>query len=144
MQTIRNQGLQFRPVPPGTGGTYWSARLPVRGPPATERFRQKSTIDSQLREKPTVDGRLRKKKGRRRGQEKKKEGKKEYLAHAPSSPAYRRRLRVACAPSLPAGRPRPQPLFLPCKETERLPTRGERSKRRPVPIPIMYRYTGTD
>ncbi|RWW21370.1 hypothetical protein GW17_00014473 [Ensete ventricosum] len=29
------QGLEFRPVPPGTGGTYRFARLPVRGPPAT-------------------------------------------------------------------------------------------------------------
>ncbi|RWV89423.1 hypothetical protein BHE74_00050535, partial [Ensete ventricosum] len=64
-QTCRlswNQGLQFRPVPPSTGGTYRSARLPVRGPSATRRFRQKST----------VGGRLRKKKGRRRGKEKKR------------------------------------------------------------------------
>ncbi|RWW52448.1 hypothetical protein BHE74_00041123 [Ensete ventricosum] len=37
-------GLQFRPVPPGMGGTYRSARLPVRGPPATGRFRQKSAV----------------------------------------------------------------------------------------------------
>ncbi|RRT42612.1 hypothetical protein B296_00057010, partial [Ensete ventricosum] len=64
-----NQGLQFRPVPPGTGDTYWSARLPIRGPPATGRFRQKSTIGGRLREKSTVDGRLRKKKGKRRGEE---------------------------------------------------------------------------
>ncbi|RZR82294.1 hypothetical protein BHM03_00008661 [Ensete ventricosum] len=30
-----NQGLQFRHLPPGTGGTYRSARLLVREPPAT-------------------------------------------------------------------------------------------------------------
>ncbi|RWW81866.1 hypothetical protein BHE74_00009703 [Ensete ventricosum] len=33
------------------GGTYRSARLPVRGPPATGRFRQKSTVGGQLSEK---------------------------------------------------------------------------------------------
>ncbi|RWW25993.1 hypothetical protein GW17_00009636 [Ensete ventricosum] len=33
-------GLQFRPVPPGTGGTYRSTRLPVRGLPATGRSRR--------------------------------------------------------------------------------------------------------
>ncbi|RZS08860.1 hypothetical protein BHM03_00039895 [Ensete ventricosum] len=43
------QGLQFRPVPPGTGGTYRSARLPVRGPPATGRFPQKSTVGGRFR-----------------------------------------------------------------------------------------------
>ncbi|RZR97442.1 hypothetical protein BHM03_00026628, partial [Ensete ventricosum] len=66
------QGLQFRPVPPSTGGTYRSARLSVHGPPATGRFRQKSV----------VGGRLRKKKGRRGKGKKKEEGKKEYLASA--------------------------------------------------------------
>ncbi|RWW18927.1 hypothetical protein GW17_00017061 [Ensete ventricosum] len=81
------------------------------------RLKKKSIVGGRLREKSTVGGRLRKKKGRRRGKEKKKEeGKKEYLAHAPSSPACRRR-------------PRPWPLFLPREATERLPARGERSRR---------------
>ncbi|RZS09378.1 hypothetical protein BHM03_00040455 [Ensete ventricosum] len=93
------------------GGTYRSARLPVRGPPATGRFCQKSGVGGRLSEKPTVGGRLRKKKGRRRGKEKKKEeGKKEYLASAvlarlPSPPAGRLRA-VACARSQPGGRDR--------------------------------------
>ncbi|RZS14919.1 hypothetical protein BHM03_00046679 [Ensete ventricosum] len=61
--------------------TYWSAGLPVGGPPATGRFRQKSIVGDRLKKKLTIGGRLRKKKGRRRGKDKKKkEGKKEYLA----------------------------------------------------------------
>ncbi|RWW01652.1 hypothetical protein GW17_00035294 [Ensete ventricosum] len=98
------------------GGTYWSARLPVRGPPTTERFRQKSTVGGRLREKSTVGGRLRKKKGRRRGKQKKKnEGKKEYLARAPSSPAYCRGPRVG------RGRGR----FLSCARRRSVSPRGE-------------------
>ncbi|RWW23385.1 hypothetical protein GW17_00012368 [Ensete ventricosum] len=71
------------------GSTYRSARLP------------KSTVGGRLSEKSTIGGRLRKKKGRRRGkEEKKEEGKKEYLASAvlvrlPSPPAGR--LRVVAA-----------------------------------------------
>ncbi|CAL9097947.1 unnamed protein product [Musa textilis] len=30
--------MQFRAVPPGTGGTYRSDRIPVRGPPSTGRY----------------------------------------------------------------------------------------------------------
>ncbi|RZR99607.1 hypothetical protein BHM03_00029200, partial [Ensete ventricosum] len=97
-------------------GTYWSVRLLVRGLPATGRFRQKLT----------VGGRLREKKGRRRGKkEKKKRGVPISLRHPRGTP------------SLPAGRQRPraivargsQALFLPRKETERLPAWGERSRR---------------
>ncbi|RRT48482.1 hypothetical protein B296_00032434 [Ensete ventricosum] len=55
------QGLQFRLVLLGTGGTYRSARLSVRGPPATEWYCQKSTVDGRLREESTVGGRLREK-----------------------------------------------------------------------------------
>ncbi|RZS11413.1 hypothetical protein BHM03_00042745, partial [Ensete ventricosum] len=88
------------------------ATLSVRGPPATGRFRQKSTVDGRLREKSTADGRLREKstvngrlsekKGirRRRGkEEKKKRGEEERIpsARASSSPAHRRRRRVASA-----------------------------------------------
>ncbi|RZR85580.1 hypothetical protein BHM03_00012596 [Ensete ventricosum] len=56
------------------GGTYRSARLPVRGPPATGRFHQKSAISGRLRDKSTVGGRLSEKKGgrRRRGKRRKK------------------------------------------------------------------------
>ncbi|RZR91291.1 hypothetical protein BHM03_00019377, partial [Ensete ventricosum] len=79
------------------GGTYRSAWLPVHGPPATGRYRQKST----------VGGRLRKKKGRkRRGKEEKRIGEEmRHLARALSPSAYR-----------------------PSEETERLSTRGERSR----------------
>ncbi|RWW27887.1 hypothetical protein GW17_00007655 [Ensete ventricosum] len=58
-------------------GTYQSARLPIREPPFTGRFGQKSI----------VGGRLRKEKGRRRGKEKKKRGRKNTsLARRPRSP----------------------------------------------------------
>ncbi|RWW73374.1 hypothetical protein BHE74_00018761 [Ensete ventricosum] len=41
------QGLQFRPVPLGTSGTYRSIRLLLRGSLATGRFRKNrpSTVD---------------------------------------------------------------------------------------------------
>ncbi|RWV84197.1 hypothetical protein GW17_00054101, partial [Ensete ventricosum] len=54
------------------GGTYRSARLPVRGPPATRRFRQKST----------VGGRLSEKREEEEEEKKKKRGEKEYLSPA--------------------------------------------------------------
>ncbi|RWV98418.1 hypothetical protein GW17_00038740 [Ensete ventricosum] len=68
-----------------------------------------------LTEQSTVGGRLRKKKGRRKRKRRKKKRRRKNTA--PSSPARRRR-------------PRPRALFLPRKETERLPVRGERSRRR--------------
>ncbi|RZS20539.1 hypothetical protein BHM03_00053076 [Ensete ventricosum] len=79
LNTCLNQGLQSRTIPPGTGGTYRSVRLPVRGPPATGQFCQKSTADGRLREKSTVGSRLSKKNGRRRRgkEEKKKRGEEE-------------------------------------------------------------------
>ncbi|RZS06385.1 hypothetical protein BHM03_00037028 [Ensete ventricosum] len=77
--------------------------LSVRGPSATRRFRQKSAVGGRLSEKSTVGSRLRKKKGRRRGKEKKKKRGIKNTSPAPSSPACRRRPRVACAPSPPAG-----------------------------------------
>ncbi|RWW56866.1 hypothetical protein BHE74_00036380, partial [Ensete ventricosum] len=79
--------LQFRSAPPGTGGTYQSARLPVRGSSATGRYRQKSIVDDRLREKK---GRRR----RRRKEEKRREkGKKEIHSaiHARRSPVCCRR-----------------------------------------------------
>ncbi|RWW28775.1 hypothetical protein GW17_00006723 [Ensete ventricosum] len=88
------------------GGTYRSARLPIRGPSATRRFRQKSTVDGRLKKKSTsqstVDGQLRKEKGRRRGKEKKRRG-EERIPHP--------RVVLARLPSLPAGHPRPLSLL---------------------------------
>ncbi|RWW31625.1 hypothetical protein GW17_00003743 [Ensete ventricosum] len=57
-----------------------TTRLPVRGPPAIERFRQKSIVGGRLREKSTVGDRLSEKKGRRSGkEEKKKRGEEERI-----------------------------------------------------------------
>ncbi|RZR79653.1 hypothetical protein BHM03_00005443 [Ensete ventricosum] len=83
---------------------YQSARLLVRGPPATGRYRQN---------RPSiVDG------GRKREEEeeKKKEEEKKYLG--PSLPARHRRPRVAREPLPPAG--------------DFSPARGERSRRRSI------------
>ncbi|RZR77381.1 hypothetical protein BHM03_00002424 [Ensete ventricosum] len=60
------------------GGTYRSARLPVRGPLATGRFRQKSTVGGRLSEKK---GRRRRRRGKRR-KKKRERGEKEYLSPA--------------------------------------------------------------
>ncbi|RZS18624.1 hypothetical protein BHM03_00050954 [Ensete ventricosum] len=108
------------------GGTYRSVKLLVCGPLATGWFHQKSTVGGRLREKSTVggrlreklivDGRLREKKGRRRrGKEEKK---KRGVLISPRHP--RRRVVVARGSRV---------LFLPHKETERLPAQGERSRR---------------
>ncbi|RZS17089.1 hypothetical protein BHM03_00049199 [Ensete ventricosum] len=113
------QGLQFRSLLPGTGGTYWSVRLLVHGSPATGRYHQKSTIGGRLREKSTVGSRLREKKGRRRRrrgkyEKKEEEEKKEPTFHVMPSPAV-----PACG-SLACRRcPRPRALFLPREEMER-------------------------
>ncbi|RWW12065.1 hypothetical protein GW17_00024280 [Ensete ventricosum] len=88
------------------GGAYRSVRLPVRGPPATGRFCQKSTVGGRLREKLIVGGRLcekstvgvrlREKRGRRRsGKEEKKK------REVPISPRHPRR-RVVVARGSPA------------------------------------------
>ncbi|RZS09459.1 hypothetical protein BHM03_00040542 [Ensete ventricosum] len=92
-----------------------SARLSVRGPPATGWFRQKSTVggrlkkkstvDGRLREKSTVGGRLRKKKGRRRGKEKKK---REERIPRPPAVAARGRLRAVAARGSPVCGHRPR------------------------------------
>ncbi|RWW68002.1 hypothetical protein BHE74_00024508 [Ensete ventricosum] len=63
------------------GDTYWSARLLVRGPPATERYRQNRPPP-----KSTVGGRLREKKGRRR-RGKEEEEEKKNTSHRPRSHA---------------------------------------------------------
>ncbi|RWV91517.1 hypothetical protein GW17_00046194, partial [Ensete ventricosum] len=72
-----------------------------------------STVDGRLREKSIVGSQLREKKGRRRGEERR-------IGYIPPFPAS----------SSPAHRPRPQVVFLSREEMERLPARGERSRRR--------------
>ncbi|RWV86031.1 hypothetical protein GW17_00052121 [Ensete ventricosum] len=67
------QGLQFRYLPPGTGGTYQSTRLPVRGLPATERFSQKSTSVVDFGRRWSIEGRNRSLKSTGRLSEKKEE-----------------------------------------------------------------------
>ncbi|RRT69854.1 hypothetical protein B296_00012792, partial [Ensete ventricosum] len=65
------------------GATYWSAKLPVHGPPATGRYHQIdrrrsiSPVGGRLREKSTVGGRLREKK-----KEEEKRRKKYLLSRA--------------------------------------------------------------
>ncbi|RWW35642.1 hypothetical protein BHE74_00059406, partial [Ensete ventricosum] len=92
------------------------------------RLKKKSTIGDRFEREIDRRRSIEEEKGKKKRKRKKKE-KKEYLARAPSLPACRRRPRVAYAPSPPADRPRPWPLFLPREETERLPARGERSRR---------------
>ncbi|RZS23407.1 hypothetical protein BHM03_00056342, partial [Ensete ventricosum] len=99
-----------------------SARLPIRGPPATGRFRQKSTVGDRL--KGEIDHRrsiereidrrrsIEREKGRkkkRKKKKKKKRGEKKPIARAPSLLARRHRQPVAGALS---------------------PSWGERSRRR--------------
>ncbi|RWW27802.1 hypothetical protein GW17_00007754 [Ensete ventricosum] len=89
-------------------------------------FGRRRPIEEEIDRRRSIEEEKGKKKKKRK---KKKEGKKEYLARTSSSPACCRRPRVACALSPPAGRLRPRPLFLPREERERLPARGERSRR---------------
>ncbi|RWW59982.1 hypothetical protein BHE74_00033053 [Ensete ventricosum] len=112
------------------GGTYRSARLPVRGLPATGRFCQKSIVSDRLSEKKEEE------------EEEEKEEKKRntyrqraVLAHAPSPPAGRgcsfsragRKIEVTLPRLSPARGPRPcavaacgsRVLFLPRGEKDR-------------------------
>ncbi|RWW51438.1 hypothetical protein BHE74_00042217 [Ensete ventricosum] len=98
------------------GGTYRSVRLPVHGPPTTERFCQKSTVDGRLRTSAIDFGRRqpieeeidrrrsieeengkkkRKRKKKRRGEERIPRP-RAVLARL-SSPARGLRSRVACS-----------------------------------------------
>ncbi|RWW66195.1 hypothetical protein BHE74_00026451 [Ensete ventricosum] len=136
----------YRSVPIGMpwrdSGTYRSARLSVRGPLATGRFRQKSTIGGRLKgeigHRRSIEGEIDRRrsieqeKGRkkkRKKKKKKKRGEKRPIARARSSPVRRRCPWVASAhaPSPPAGRQRPRTvvargsraLFLPHEEKDR-------------------------
>ncbi|RWW05578.1 hypothetical protein GW17_00031139 [Ensete ventricosum] len=94
------------------GGTYRSARLPVRGPPATGRFHKKSTVSGRLKgeidRRWSVEREKGTKKKRKKKKKKEKRRKRIPIARARSSPVRRRRPRVAGALS---------------------PVRGERSRR---------------
>ncbi|RWW07724.1 hypothetical protein GW17_00028887 [Ensete ventricosum] len=77
------------------GGTYWYARLSVRGLLAIGRYHQKSIVGSRLREKLTVSSRLREKStvgGRLRKKKNKKRRKKKKRINHSASPSP-----VACA-----------------------------------------------
>ncbi|RZS11527.1 hypothetical protein BHM03_00042852 [Ensete ventricosum] len=67
-------------------------RLPVRGPPATERFRQRSTVDGRLKgeidHRRSIEGEIDRRRSieREKGRKKKKRKKKKRpIARAPSS-----------------------------------------------------------
>ncbi|RWW03035.1 hypothetical protein GW17_00033851, partial [Ensete ventricosum] len=96
-----------------TTARYWAV------PPKIDCRRSISAVGGRLKKKSTVGGRLRKKKGRRRGKEKKKRRGEERIPRPPA----------VAARGSPVRHRRPRPLFLPREETERLPTRGERSRR---------------
>ncbi|RZR96332.1 hypothetical protein BHM03_00025319 [Ensete ventricosum] len=108
---------QVLPAPPA-GPASDMPTLPIRGPPATRQFRQKSTVDDQLKGeidlRRSIEGEIdrwqsierekgRKKKTRKK-KKKKKRGEKRPIARVRSSPMRRRRSRavLARAPSLPA------------------------------------------
>ncbi|RWW48352.1 hypothetical protein BHE74_00045578, partial [Ensete ventricosum] len=131
--------MQFRSILPGTSGTYRSTRLPVRGRPTTGWYRQNqlSTVDfshrrpieeeiNRRRSILAVGGRLREKEKEEEEKKKKRRRRKKYLL-SPRRP----RTCVVAARGSPARRRHPCPLaiFLPRKETKRLPTWGERSRR---------------
>ncbi|RRT72124.1 hypothetical protein B296_00034824, partial [Ensete ventricosum] len=88
-------------------------------PPKINRRRSISTVGGRLREKSTVGGRLREnKERRRRGKKEKRRGEK-----------GKKEIPVVLARGSPTRRRCPRPLFLPREEAERLPARGERSRR---------------
>ncbi|RZS00676.1 hypothetical protein BHM03_00030433 [Ensete ventricosum] len=87
----------------------------------------------------TVGDRLREKKERRRGKEKRRRGEEEYLT--PSSPARRRRPRVAHEPSSPARRRRPR-----VARGRFFSHSGRKIKvtSSTISVPTKHRYTSTD
>ncbi|RWW30098.1 hypothetical protein GW17_00005349 [Ensete ventricosum] len=111
----------YRPIravhtgPPG----YRYADHPV--PLKIDRRQSISIVGDRLKKKLTVSGRLRKKKGRRRGKEKKKKRRRKN-----TSPSRR-----PCPPAVVA-RGSPAAVFSFARETERLPMRGERLRRRTI------------
>ncbi|RWW27911.1 hypothetical protein GW17_00007636 [Ensete ventricosum] len=105
-------------------------------PSKIDRRRSISAVGGRLKKKSTVGGRLRKKKGRRGKEKKKKRGTKNTsparsprspVVAARGSPVRHHRPWVACDRFFSRARRRS---VSPREETERLPTRGERSRRR--------------
>ncbi|RWV99982.1 hypothetical protein GW17_00037080 [Ensete ventricosum] len=94
-ELIPYQGLQFRSVPPGTGGTYRSAKLPLPG--GIAKINRWRSIEG---DKGKKKKKKKKKKKRKRKKKKKRERRKKYLAS--SSPARRRRPRVSHEVSPPS------------------------------------------
>ncbi|RRT78813.1 hypothetical protein B296_00013261, partial [Ensete ventricosum] len=88
---------------------YRSARLPVRGPSTTGRYRQNRSSVIDFGRRRSIEGEKGKKKKRKRRKKKEEEKKKEYLM--PSSSACCRRPRLWVAASLA--------IFLPRGEKDR-------------------------
>ncbi|RWW04051.1 hypothetical protein GW17_00032747, partial [Ensete ventricosum] len=98
---------------------YWAVLPKIhRRRPIEEEIDRQRSIEREIDRQRSIEEEKGKKKRKRR---KKEEEKKEYLARVPS---------------LPAGRSRPWLLFLPREETERIPARGERSRRQLLSSPL--------
>ncbi|RWW16413.1 hypothetical protein GW17_00019703, partial [Ensete ventricosum] len=131
--------LKFRVVSPGTGGTYWSISLSVCGLPTTGRyvknrpsavdFGHLRLIEGEIDRRRSIEGDRRSEKKKKRKKKKRRRNKTSIVA-VHRSPARRRPCPVVAYGS-PAHchRPHPRAIFLPREETERLPVRGERSRR---------------
>ncbi|RWV96820.1 hypothetical protein BHE74_00050586 [Ensete ventricosum] len=104
--------MQFRSIPPDTGGTYRSTRLPVYGPLATEQYRQNRPSAVDFSRRWSIEGEKGKKKKKKRKRRKKKRRRREkyLLTHAPSPPLPTRNFSTA-------------------RGDEMSPARGERSRR---------------
>ncbi|RZR99416.1 hypothetical protein BHM03_00028986 [Ensete ventricosum] len=126
----KKQSFPYRSIPPISSGTYRSAKLTVREPPATGRYHQSRPSAVDFGHRRLIEGekgkKKKKKKKRKRRKKKKEEKKKEYLV--PSLPACRRYPRVAHAPlpPSPAGRSR----AVAALTRDFSPAQGERSRRR--------------
>ncbi|RZR72478.1 hypothetical protein BHM03_00013841, partial [Ensete ventricosum] len=94
----------YRFVPLVPGGTYRSARLPVRGPPTIGRYRQNPLSVVVFGRRRSIEGEKGKKKKKKKKRKRRKRREEEYLAS--SSLARCHRSWVAREPSSPAGRPR--------------------------------------
>ncbi|RWW14451.1 hypothetical protein GW17_00021778 [Ensete ventricosum] len=87
-----NQGFQFRPIPPGTGGTYWSARLSG----GTVKNRHRRSIEGEIDCRRSIEGEIDRRRSieeeKGKEEEKKKKIREERIPRCP-------RPRVVRAPS---------------------------------------------
>ncbi|RZS14788.1 hypothetical protein BHM03_00046526, partial [Ensete ventricosum] len=100
-------GFSYRSVPPISSGTYQSAKLPVRGPPAIGRYRQNRPsvvdfghwrpIEGEIDRRWSIEGEKGKKKKRKRRKKKKRRRRIPcaVLARTPLPPVSRRHSQVA-------------------------------------------------